>query len=132
LPKVTKLPYRSTACLVTLKNNYRIYTQIDRVISKKLSEIRTLCQEHKVRELYVFGSRGKGGHPTKDSDFDLMVEIDEFDPVDRGRLLLSLYNKFERLFNHKVDLLTASSIKNPISQEYLDTSKQLIYDGSDS
>jgi len=115
-----------------MKNNYRIFTQMDRIISKKLPEIRTLCQEHKVRELYVFGSRGKGGRPTKDSDFDLMVEIDEPDPIDRGQLLLSLYNKFEKLFNHKVDLVTASSIKNQIFQEYLDTSKQLIYDGSKS
>jgi predicted nucleotidyltransferase len=113
-------------------NNYRIFTQMDRTISKKLSEIRTLCQEHKVRELYVFGSRGKGGHPRKDSDFDLMVEIDEPDPVDRGQLLLSLYMKFEKLFNQKVDLITPGSIKNPVFEEYVGTSKQLIYDGSKS
>jgi hypothetical protein len=105
---------------------------MDRIISKKLPEIRTLCQEHKVRELYVFGSRGKGGHPGKDSDFDLMVEIDEPDPVDRGQLLLSLYMKFEKLFNQKVDLITSGSIKNPVFEEYVGTSKQLIYDGSES
>jgi predicted nucleotidyltransferase len=115
-----------------MKNNYHIFTQMDRIIEKKLPEIRTLCLEHKVKELYVFGSRGKGGHPKKDSDFDLMVEIDEPDPIDRGQLLLSLYNKFEKLFNHKVDLVTSGSIKNQIFQEYLDTSKLLIYDGSKS
>ena len=115
-----------------MKNNCRIFTQMDRIISKKLSEIRTLCQEHKVRELYVFGSRGKGGNPRKDSDFDLMVEIDEPDPVDRGELLLSLYMKFEKLFNQKVDLITPGSIKNPIFEEHVGTSKQLIYDGSKS
>jgi predicted nucleotidyltransferase len=113
-------------------NNYRIFTQMDRIISKKLPEIRTLCQEHKVSELYIFGSRGKGGHPRKDSDFDLMVEIDEADPVDRGQLLLSLYDKFEKLFNHKVDLITPGSINNPIFEDYVGTSKQLIYDGSKS
>lgn len=105
---------------------------MDRIIAKKLPEIRTLCQEHKVKELYVFGSRGKGGHPRKDSDFDLMVEIDESDPVDKGRLLLSLFNKFENLFNHKVDLVTYGPIKNPIFEDYVETSKQLIYEGSKS
>jgi predicted nucleotidyltransferase len=105
---------------------------MDRTVSKKLPEIRILCKEHKVKELYIFGSRGKGGHPTKDSDFDLMVEIDEPNPVNRGQLLLSLYDKFERLFNKKIDLITPGSIKNPIFEEYVGTSKQLIYDGSKS
>ena len=103
---------------------------MDSIISNKLPEITTLCQEHKVKELYVFGSRGKGGHPREDSDFDLMVEIDEPDPADRGQLLLSLYIKFEELFNHRVDLITPGSIKNPIFEEYVGTSKQLIYDES--
>jgi predicted nucleotidyltransferase len=105
---------------------------MDRIVSKKLPEIRILCKEHKVKELYIFGSRGKGGHPTKNSDFDLMVEIDEPNPINRGQLLLSLYNKFERLFNQKIDLITPGSIKNPIFEEYVGTSKQLIYDGSKS
>jgi len=61
-----------------------------------------------------------------------MVEIDEPDPVDRGQLLLSLYMKFEKLFNQKVDLITPGSIKNPVFEEYVGTSKQLIYDGSES
>src|ERR1700744_3656838 len=103
---------------------------MDRMVTKKLPEIRTLCQEHKVKELYVFGSRGKGGHPTKDSDFDLLVEIDENDPINKGRLLLNLYMEFEKLFNSKVDLVTYESIHNPIFEEYIGTSKQLIYDGS--
>jgi uncharacterized protein len=112
-------------------NNYRIFTQMDRIISSKLPQIQTLCKEHKVKELYIFGSRGRGGHPRKDSDFDLMVEIDEPDPVDRGQLLLNLYNKFEKLFNHKVDLITSSSIKNPFFEDSIGPSKQLIYERSE-
>ncbi|WP_426670978.1 nucleotidyltransferase family protein [Mucilaginibacter sp. McL0603] len=105
---------------------------MDRIVSNKLSEIQTLCKEHKVRELYIFGSRGKGGHPNKNSDFDLMVEIDEPNPINKGQLLLSLYDKFERLFNKKVDLITPDSIRNAIFEEYVGSSKQLIYDGSKS
>lgn len=103
---------------------------MDRIVSSKLPQIRTLCKEHKVRELYVFGSRGKNGKPHKNSDFDLLVEIDETDPINKGRLLLNLYLEFEKLFKSKVDLVTPESIKNPILEEYVGTSRELIYDGS--
>ncbi|HVV54350.1 MAG TPA: nucleotidyltransferase domain-containing protein [Mucilaginibacter sp.] len=105
---------------------------MDRVVSNKLAQIETLCKEHKVRELYVFGSRGKGNHSKRNSDFDLLVEIDESDPINKGRLLLNLYMEFEKLFNSKVDLVTPESIKNPFFEEYVGTSKELIYDGSKS
>src|SRR5690349_20925428 len=102
---------------------------MDEIVSRKLPQIRTLCKEYKVKELYVFGSRGKGGHPANDSDFDLLVEIEETDPLNKGRLLLNLYLEFEKLFNNKVDLVTFDSIRNPILEEYIGTSKELIYDG---
>jgi uncharacterized protein len=103
---------------------------MDRIVSKKMPQIQALCETHKVKELYVFGSRGKNGHPTEDSDFDLLVEIDEDDPINRGRLFLNLYMELEKLFNSKVDLVTFTSIKNQFFLDYVETSKQLIYDGS--
>ena|ERR1700759_2666307 len=104
---------------------------MDRTVSKKMPQIHALCETHKVKELYVFGSRGKNGHPTKTSDFDLLVEIDEDDPINRGRLFLNLYLEFERLFESKVDLITTGSITNPIFEDFVNNSKQLIYDGSE-
>ena len=89
-------------------------------------EFIALCKSHKVKELYAFGSVVNGNF-TEDSDVDLIVEIDESNPIFKGKLLLSLYNKFENLFNKKVDLLTFSSLKNPILEEYIGTSKKLIY-----
>jgi predicted nucleotidyltransferase len=103
---------------------------MDSIVYSKLSQIRTLCKEHKVRELYVFGSRGKGGTPRDDSDFDLLIEFNENDPINKGRLLLNLYLEFEKLFNSKVDLVTYESVRNPILEEYIGTSRELIYDGS--
>lgn len=85
-----------------------------------------LCKSHKVKELYAFGSVVNGNFTDK-SDIDLIVEIDEINPVFRGKLILSLYNKFEKLFNKKVDLLTFNSIRNPTLEEYIGTSKKLIY-----
>ncbi|MGZ3872701.1 MAG: nucleotidyltransferase family protein [Mucilaginibacter sp.] len=90
------------------------------------NEFVSLCKLHKVKELYAFGSVVNGNF-TDQSDIDLIVEIDEADPINKGKLLLSLYDKFEELFNKKVDLLTFTSIRNPLLEEYIGTSKKLIY-----
>jgi len=103
---------------------------MDKAVANKLPQITALCKAHKVKELYVFGSRGLLGHPNKNSDFDLLVEIDEADSISKGRLLLNLYLEFEKLFNSKVDLVAFDSIRNPILEEYIGTSKELIYNGS--
>ncbi len=85
-----------------------------------------LCKVHKVKELYAFGSVLTNRF-TDNSDIDLIVEIDEPNPIFKGKLILSLYSKFETLFNKKVDLLTYNSIRNPILEEYIGTSRKLIY-----
>lgn len=105
---------------------------MDRTVSKKMPQIHALCETHKVKELYVFGSRGINAHPNKDSDFDLLVEIDEPDPISKGRILLNLYLEFEKLFNSKVDLVTYESIRNPELEEHIGNTRQLIYEGSKS
>jgi len=98
-------------------------------INFKSSEFISLCKSHKVRELYAFGSVVNGNFTDK-SDIDLVVEIDESNPLNKGELLLSLWDKFENYFNRKVDLLTPDSIKNPYLKESIDHSKKLIYNGS--
>jgi len=88
-----------------------------------------LCKSHKVKELYIFGSAVTGNF-TDESDIDLLVEINDADPLNRGELLLSLWDEFEKYFNRKVDLLTFNSLRNPYLKESINNTKQLIYDGS--
>ena len=57
-----------------------------------------------------------------------MVDIDEHDPIKRGNNLLALWTKLEEFFLRKVDLLTPSSIKNPVLKTVIDQSKVLIYE----
>ena len=64
------------------------------------------------------------------SDIDLLVEIDDADPVERGDKLISLWDTFEVFFHRKVDLLTDSSIRNPYLRKSIDSTKILIYDGA--
>ncbi len=85
-------------------------------------EFINLCKRHKVKELYAFGSVALGT-ATEKSDIDLLVEIDEHNPINKGELLLSLWDKFENYFNRKVDLLTPDSLRNPYLKESIDHSK---------
>ena len=99
-------------------------------IAKKLYDFSTLCQSHKVKYLYAFGSSVSDRFDDTKSDIDLLVEIDDDDPIERGEKLISLWDTFEGFFNRKVDLLTDSSIRNPYLRKSIDNTKILIYDGS--
>ena len=99
-------------------------------ILKKLTDFNSLCQLHKVRYLYAFGSSVTDRFDYDTSDIDLLVEIDDSDPIERGEKLISLWDTFEIFFHRKVDLLTDSSIHNPYLRKSIDSTKVLIYDGT--
>ena len=101
-------------------------------ILKQKSDFRTLCKNHKVRYLYAFGSSTTDKFDANSSDIDLLVEIDDPDPIERGEKLLSLWDSFELFFHRKVDMLTDSSIRNPYLRKSIDSTKVLIYDGKRS
>ena len=98
-------------------------------ITAKLNEFLTLCGNHNVKYIYAFGSSVSNSFNELTSDFDFVVEIEAKDPIKRGKSLLILWDKFEELFHRRVDLLTESSIKNPILKNQIEKTKVLIYDG---
>jgi predicted nucleotidyltransferase len=99
-------------------------------IAKRREDFENLCADHKVKFLYAFGSSITDRFDPDKSDIDLLVEIDDNDPIERGEKLISLWDMFEQFFNKKVDLLTDSSVKNPFLRKSIDATKVLIYDGS--
>jgi len=99
-------------------------------ILKKRNDFNSLCQKHKVKYLYAFGSSVTDSFDYDKSDIDLLVEIDDVDPIERGEKLISLWDTFENFFHRKVDLLTDSSIRNPYLRISIDSTKILIYDGT--
>jgi predicted nucleotidyltransferase len=94
-------------------------------------EFLSLCKSHDVKVLYAFGSSINDKFKEESSDIDLLVEINTIDPIKRGENLLDLWDKFEKFFQRKVDLLTNSSIRNPILRKSIESSKILIYDGEE-
>src|SRR5690606_22630363 len=92
-------------------------------IQSRTHEFLILCKTHKVQSLYAFGSSITDRFNENSSDIDLLVEIDIKDPIERGEKLMSLWDKLEAFFNRKVDLLTYSSIKNPVLRKNIDLTK---------
>lgn len=103
--------------------------RVKQIIKSRLTDFKDLCVKHDVMVLYAFGSAVSEQFDSEKSDIDLLVEIDEMDPIERGEKLISLWDTFEDFFKRKVDLLTNSSIKNPYLRKSIDSTKILIYDG---
>jgi uncharacterized protein len=102
--------------------------KIKKVISEKQAEFTELCEKHDVKSIYAFGSSVNENFQEASSDIDLLIELNTEDELERGQHLIDLWDKFETFFHRKVDLLTNSSIRNPILRSSIDATKVLIYD----
>ena len=100
-------------------------------IQTKPEVFMTLCKSYDVKSLYAFGSSITDRFQEDTSDIDLLIELNTDDPLKRGEAILNLWDKFETFFQRKVDLLTASSIRNPILKKNIESSKVLVYDGKE-
>ena len=95
-------------------------------IDLNIEQIKKLCLKNRVKSLFVFGSvltdRFNG-----DSDIDLIVDIDEKDPISYSDYYFNLKVQLENLFKRQIDLLESKSLKNPYLKEQIDKTKVLIY-----
>lgn len=97
-------------------------------IENKIDKLISLCNKYKVNRIFVFGSIVKGNFNPKTSDIDLIIEIEDLPPSEKGELIMNLWSELESLFSRKVDLLTNLNIKNPYLRTEIENSKYLIYD----
>ena len=101
---------------------------IEELINKDKITFYKLCKDHKVKSLFAFGSSVTDKFDPEKSDIDLMVEIEELDPIEKGEKIMSFWDKMEEFFKRKVDLLTNLSIRNRILRENIEATKILIYE----
>lgn len=97
------------------------------IFQNKAFAIEQLCLENKVGKLYLFGSALTPNF-SKKSDIDLIIEIEEENPIKKGELLMKTWSDLETIFQRKVDLLTSKNVKNPILKKSIEDNIQLIYD----
>lgn len=98
------------------------------VIEEHLAEVRGLCEKYRVKRLSVFGSAVQGTFDPDRSDLDFVVEFEWHpDPLERGRLYLEFWDEMKDLFGRHIDLLVASTIRNPSFLEVLRLTQQPVY-----
>ncbi len=97
------------------------------LVEKNINALIDLCKQHKVKELYVFGSILTPKF-TDSSDIDLLVQFDNIDLLDYFDNYMDFKEKLETLLNRPVDLLENQAIRNPIFRQVLDREKRLLYD----
>jgi len=99
-------------------------------IGKRPQEFTHLCKSYEVKSLYVFGSSINDKFNEDSSDIDLLIELSAPDPAQRGENLMNLWDQLELFFERKVDLLSETSIRNPILRRTIGMTKILLYDGT--
>ncbi|WP_299668083.1 nucleotidyltransferase domain-containing protein [uncultured Polaribacter sp.] len=89
-------------------------------------KISSLCKKNNVKQLFVFGSVLTSSF-SEHSDIDLLVSIDDKDPIKYAENYFNLKFELEKLLNRKIDLLEEKGLKNKYFIENINNSKLLIY-----
>lgn len=97
-----------------------------REIDQHIDQIKKACNTNKVRSLFAFGSVTTDKF-RPDSDIDLVVDIDENDPLEYSDYYFNLKFALEKLLNRQIDLLEQKAIRNKFLKEQIDRTKVLVY-----
>jgi uncharacterized protein len=100
---------------------------VHELIEAKRQEIVDLCRTLSVRRLDLFGSAVDDSFDVQSSDVDVLVEFDSRPGLDYFDAYFGLKKGLERLLGRPVDVVSATSIRNPyFKQRVLDT-RELLY-----
>src|ERR1035437_3161948 len=86
-----------------------------------------LCDNHKVKELYLFGSI-LSDRFNDSSDIDMLIQFHQIDLLEYFDNYMDLKEKLEQLFGRSIDLVENQAIRNPIFRKVIEREKQLVYE----
>ena len=95
-------------------------------LDKYTSEIIKLCESHKVKSLYAFGSILNDTFNDK-SDIDLIVDFQQIDVLEYADNYFDLKFSLEEILKRSIDLLEEKAIKNPYFRQAVNQQRQLVY-----
>jgi len=95
-------------------------------LTRHIDQIRMLCGSNKVKSLFAFGSVLTEDFKLE-SDIDLIVDIDEKNPLSYSDSYFNLKFQLEQLFQRKVDLVEQKALKNPYLKEKIERTMVRIY-----
>lgn len=96
------------------------------ILSRHIDQINRLCELNKVSSLFAFGSITTDKF-RPDSDIDLVVVIDDNDPISYSDKYFNLKFQLEEILNRQIDLLEQKAIRNKFLKNEIDRTKVLIY-----
>ena len=99
---------------------------MQKILENNIEKIKTLCKVHNVKSLFAFGSVCTDKF-NKESDVDLLITFNAMDYGDYADTYFDLAEKFEKILNRPVDLITEKSLKNPYFINAINQNKTLIY-----
>jgi predicted nucleotidyltransferase len=97
------------------------------LIDKNIDRVIELCNKHKVKELYLFGSVLTDKFDDS-SDIDMLIQFGHVDLLDYFDNYMDLKEELEELLNRPIDLVENQAIRNPIFRRIVDREKKLVYE----
>ena len=89
-------------------------------------DIIKLCETHKVKSLYAFGSVLTDAF-NKESDIDLIVDFSNIEVEDYADNYFDFKFSLQDILKRQVDLLEEKTIKNPYFRKSVNQQRQLVY-----
>jgi uncharacterized protein len=96
------------------------------LLDKHASDITKLCESHKVKSLYAFGSVLTNRF-NSESDIDLIVAFSNIAIEDYADNYFDFKFSLQDILNRPIDLLEEKAIKNPYFKESVNQQRELIY-----
>lgn len=97
------------------------------VVASKRAEIDALCRAVGVRRLDLFGSAADGRFDEDTSDVDVLVEFDRRPGFDYFGSYFALKDGLERILGRPVDVVSATSIRNPYFRAEVMRTREPLY-----
>lgn len=99
---------------------------MNKIITDKIDDLRSLCNTYNVNSMYAFGSVCTDKF-NENSDIDFLISFNNLTIEQYTDNYFDLHYKLQDLFNRKIDLLTENSLSNPYFIKGIEQTKQLIY-----
>jgi hypothetical protein len=95
-------------------------------LDKYFSDIIKLCESHKVKSLYAFGSVLTDRF-NSESDIDLIVDFSNIEVEDYADNYFDFKFSLQDILKRPIDLLEEKAIQNPYFKQSVNQQRQLIY-----
>lgn len=95
-------------------------------LKSHITSLKSLCAEHKVDKLYLFGSALRDDFKPS-SDIDFLVSFKPIDLKNYFDNYLGFKEKLKTLLGREIDLVEEQALRNPILIKSINNSKELVY-----